>query len=87
MLVAKPNDPVALNLKAAMEVSQGKLKDAESTLDQAIMSNPRNHYAYYNMALLVLRMNPENLKVAKRYYETGRAVGGPEDAELEELVK
>lgn len=87
MLVKKPNDPKALNLKAAVELSQGKFKDAEATLDQAIMSNPRNHYAYYNMALLVLKIDPSRKTVARRYYETGRAVGGPEDRDLEELVK
>lgn len=87
MLVKQPNDPKALNLKAAVELSQGKFKDAEATLDQAIMSNPRNHYAYYNMALLVLKVDPSRKTVARRYYETGRAVGGPEDRDLEELVK
>ena len=87
MLNDKPNDPVALNLKAAMESAQGKFKEAEATLDQAIMSNPRNHYAYYNMALLVLRLDPSRSSVAKRYYETGRTVGGPEDPELEGLLK
>ena len=87
MLVKTPNDPTALNLKAAMEMSRNQPKAAEAALDQAIMSNPRSHYAYYNMALLLIRVNPENKRAAKRYYETGRAVGGPEDAELEELVK
>lgn len=87
MLVQRPNDPGALNLRAALESAQDRPKDAEATLDQAIMSNPRNHYAYYNMALLILRTHPENHAAAKRYYETGRAVGGPEDPELEELLK
>jgi len=87
MLVRKPNDAKALNLKAALEMARGRYKEAESALDQAIMSNPRDHYAYYNMALLLLRADAENKSSAKRYYETGRAVGGPVDAELEELVK
>lgn len=87
MLVKKPNDVVALNLKATMEAAQGKYKAAESTLDQTIMSNPRNYYAYYNMANLMLRIHPDNKLVAKRYYETGRAMGGPENAQLEEAIK
>lgn len=87
MLKATPNDPMSLNLKAAIFMSQGKTKEAEETLDQAIMSNPRDHYAYYNMALLVLGEDPPRLQVAKRYYETGRAVGGPEDKELEAMLK
>ena len=87
MLEEKPNNALALNLKAMMESAQGKNKDAENTLDQAIMSNPRSYFAYYNMAELILRVNPENKRTAKRYYETGRAVGGPEDHQLEEALR
>ena len=87
MLVEKPNGAMALNLKAMMESAQGKLKEAERTLDQAIMSNPRSYFAYYNMAALVLQVDAANKKTAKRYYETGRAVGGPEDPQLEEALR
>ena len=86
-LAAKPNNAMALNLKAAMEMRQGKLDEAERTLDQAIMSNPKNPSAYYNLALLSLRKDPENRSVAKRYYETGRAMGGAADPQLEALLK
>lgn len=87
MLEEKPNNALALNLKAMMESAQGKVKEAETTLDQAIMSNPRSHFAYYNMAGLILQANPGNKRVAKRYYETGRAVGGPVDPQLEEALR
>jgi len=87
LLAAKPNDAVALNLKAAMEAEQGKLGEAEETLDRAIMSNPRSPHAYYNMAYLMLRRDPPNSGAARRYYETGRAMGGPRDEKLEALPK
>ncbi len=87
MLVSKPNDATALNLKAAMEVEQGKLKEAESTLDQAIMSNPRSPYAYYNMADLMLKRDPPNKDAARRYYETGRVMGGQRDERLEAALR
>lgn len=87
MLAAKPNGASALNLKATMESRQGKFKEAERTLDQAIRSNPRNYYAYYNMAILMLQVNPDNKDVPRRYYETGRSVGGPKDEQLEALIK
>ena len=87
MLVAKPNDAVALNLKAAIEAEQGKFKEAEETLDQAIMSNPRSHQAYYNMADLMLKRTPPNVGAARRYYETGRAMGGQRDERLEDALK
>ena len=87
MLAEKPNGAMALNLRAAMEMKQGKLDVAESTLDQAIMSNPRDHSAYYNLAILLLQKDAGNKASAKRYYETGRAMNGPENAELEALLK
>ena len=87
MLAEKPNGAMALNLRAAMEMKQGKLDAAEKTLDQAIMSNPRNYAAYYNLAMLWLQKGAGNKAVARRYYETGRTMGGPENAELEALLK
>ena len=66
MLVEKPNDAAALNLRAIKEAAEGDLKAAERTLDQAIQSNPRNHYAYYNMATLMLQISAANKDVARR---------------------
>ena len=87
ILSARPNDPVALNLKAALLAEQGLLKDAEKVLDQAIISNPRSPFAYYNMADLMMKGDPPNRNAAKRYYETGRAMGGARDERLEALIK
>ena len=87
MLAEKPNGATALNLKAMMEMAQGKIKDAEKTLDRAIMSNPRSYFAYYNMAELMLQSSSPRKDAAKRYYETGRVVGGPKDEHLEEALK
>ncbi|MBR2065737.1 MAG: hypothetical protein IKB52_03145 [Kiritimatiellae bacterium] len=86
-LRTRPNDAAALNLRAMMESAQGKYRDAEHTLDQAIQSNPKSYHAYYNMARLILKAYPDNKDGARRYYETGRAVGGSRNAALEEAVK
>ena len=88
LLEDRPNDAAALNLRAAVESESGDEKAAEKTLDQAIVSNPRSHYAYYNMAKLFLRTRGESGKEsAKRYYKTGRGFGGPVDPELEKAFK
>ena len=87
MLAAKPNSAMALNLRAAMEMKQGKLDAAEKTLDLAISTNPKNPSAYYNFALLTLQKDADNKSVAKRYYETGRAMGGAADPQIEALLK
>ena len=83
MLAEKPDDAAALNLKAALETSRGDFKAAEQALDRAISVHPRSHYAYYNMANLILKASPANKAGARRYYETGRSVGGPRDEALE----
>ena len=86
MLEAKPDGAMALNLKAALEMKQGNFKEAEKTLDRAISAHPRDPSAYYNLALLSLQKDG-NKSVAKRYYETGRAMGGAADSQLEALFK
>ncbi len=86
LLSEKPNDAAALNLKAAAEAGKGDFKAAEETLDQAILSNPRSPYAYYNMARLYLKSKGDR-SGAKRYYETALRIGGPRDAKLEALLK
>ena len=86
MLEAKPDGAMALNLKAALEMKQGNFKEAEKTLDRAISAHPRDPSAYYNLALLSLQKDG-NKSVAKRYYETGRAMGGAADPQLEVLFK
>lgn len=85
LLKANMTDSSALNLKAVCEAAQGDFKSAEKTLDLAIQSNPRDYNGYYNMANLKLQ-GSDNKNVARYYYETGRAVGGPKDAELEAAV-
>lgn len=86
ILEKNPKDAVALNLLAAAEIGKGDVAAAEKTLDQAIMSNPSSYYSYYNMARLMMRAKG-NTDAARRYYETGRRVGGPKDSVLEGLLK
>ena len=87
MLAENPKDAAALNLKAALEMTRGDYKAAERALDLAIAAHPRNYYAYYNMAKLILEWQPANKAGARRYYEAGRDVGGPRDENLEGRVR
>lgn len=90
LLQEKPNDAAALNLRAALEMEKGDNAAAEKTLTQAIQSNPRSYYGYYNMSRLFLktRRNAEGRESAKRYYETGREYAdGPVDKKLEDEFK
>ena len=62
-------------------------KEAEESLDRAIQSHPKSHFAYYNMARLMVQQHPDDTSAARRYYETGRAMGGPVDQRLEAQVR
>lgn len=86
LLQANMTDSSALNLRAVCEASTGDFKAAENTLDLAIQSNPRDYNGYYNMANLKLQVS-DNKDIARRYYETGRALGGPKDENLESALK
>lgn len=87
MLAEKPDGAAALNLKAALETARGDFRAAEAALDRAISVHPRSHFAYYNMARMILQSRPGDRPTARRYYETGRSVGGPSDPGLEKALK
>jgi len=82
-LELRPDDAKALNMRARLEAQSGDWRAAEATLDRAIMTNPRSYHAYYNMAALILKFRPESREAARRYYETGRDIGGPVHKGLE----
>jgi tetratricopeptide (TPR) repeat protein len=86
VLAENPNDISALNMRAVCEVTQGRMADAKATLTHAIKVNPNDYHAYYNMARLVMQTTGKK-SAAKRYYETGRTVGGPEDKGMEALFE
>ena len=89
LLKERADDVAALNLKAAVELAEGNVKAAEETLHSSIRSNPRSHYAYYNLARLILETRgPAGKADARRYYENGREYcSGPVDKDLEEALK
>lgn len=87
MLEKNPSDVKALNLKAMMQAESGDYKAAERTLDHVIECNPKSYYAYYNMAMLLLKSHPESRDAARRYYQTGRQIGGPVNEALERTFR
>ncbi|MBO5647301.1 MAG: hypothetical protein J6S30_00860 [Kiritimatiellae bacterium] len=89
LLKERADDVAALNLKAAVELAEGNVKAAEESLHRSIRSNPRSHYAYYNLARLILETRgPAGKSDARRYYENGREYcAGPVDKTLEEALK
>lgn len=86
VLADNPDDISALNMRAICEVTKGDAKAAQKTLIAAIKANPNDYHAFYNMTRLLMQTGGKK-SIAKRYYETGRTLGGPEDPSLEALFK
>lgn len=86
VLSDNPDDSSALNMLAVCEVTAGEMESADRTLDTAIKANPQDYHAYYNKVRLVMQTTSKK-SAARRYYETGRKVGGPKDEELEKLFE
>lgn len=88
LLKQNPKDLAALNLRAALESMRGDGAAAVKTLQSAIQIAPDNYYAYYNLAKLLIRTRGAAGRAeAAALYESGLDVGGPIDAQLEELLK
>jgi len=84
LLTDRPNDVSALLLHAAALTATGDYGAAQKALDAVIRANPRYYAGYYDMAFLLIEVNATgDYRVARRYYEIGRAVGGPRDQLLE----
>jgi len=85
--VAKvPAEIGALNRFAAKEMSAGEEETAELALKRAIELFPGSHFAYYNLAKLLLSTGASVSEVGD-IYRAGRAVGGPVDRALETALK
>lgn len=82
-----PASITGLNLQAMLETQRGDFKAAEQALERAIEINPRSYHAYYNLAKLILERDPKNKTEARELYETGRAMGGEKNPQLEKLLK
>lgn len=82
LLREKPGDLNLLLLRAGAQAGMGSLYAARRTLEKAVHAYPKSYLPHYNMANLSLQMG-EDAAIARKYYEKGRAVGGPPQPELE----
>ena len=75
-----------LLLRSAVEVGLGRDLAARRTLEKATTLH-RSYLPFYNLANLALKIDSGDIEGARRYYEKGRALGGPANAALEDLLK
>ena len=83
LLADDPKDEAVLLLAAAACSSSGNYPKAMDHLDAALKNNPARPAGYYNMAWLLLEMNPRETANAAAYYRKSVELGGGRDAELE----
>jgi len=82
----KGDDVTVLLLRSGIQVAKGHDFAARRTLERAIKLHPNDYLPLYNLANLALKIDDDQ-ETARRYYEKGRKLGGPENAALERLVK
>jgi tetratricopeptide (TPR) repeat protein len=86
LMIEHPDDLQTLLLRAAAQAGLGSNYASRSTLERAMRYHPKSHFPYYNLASLILKMDKNDVKSARQYYELGRAVGGPANPSLEKLL-
>ncbi len=83
----EPDDLDVLLLRAAAQTGTKSYLAARRTLEKAMRAHPKSYLPYYNLAHLSFRIEGEGAKSARQYYELGRSVGGPRDAQLERKIR
>jgi predicted Zn-dependent protease len=86
LMIERPDDLQTLLLRAAAQTGSGSNYAARSTLEKAMRYHPKSYFPYYNLAALILKMDKNDIKSARQYYELGRAMGGPENPSLEKIL-
>ena len=86
ILEDRPDNVSALLLHAASLMARESYAEAQKSVAKAIKANPSYYAGYYDMATLLVEMGSSK-ETAKKYYDAGRAHGGPRDEELEKLLK
>jgi len=83
ILADNPQDETALLLAAGAYTANGSYAKAMETLDKAMKANPLRPSGYYNMAWLLLDINPDKTDEAELYYRKAVQLGGARDRDLE----
>lgn len=82
----RPDDLQTALMSAAAEAGRGRDHAARRTLEAAMKAHPESYLPCYNLASITLKLG-EPVAEARRFYEKGRALGGPRNEALEENLK
>lgn len=82
----RPDELGVMLLRAASQMGQDQNHAARRTLEKAMKAHPQSYLPCYNLATVALRLGEPPLE-ARFHYEKGRALGGPRNEALEEMLK
>ncbi|MDD4102804.1 MAG: tetratricopeptide repeat protein [Kiritimatiellae bacterium] len=83
LLADNPRDETTLLLAAGAHAANGSYAKAMDALDKAMKANPQRPAGYYNMAWLLLDINPVKTDEPEMYYRKAVELGGTRDLDLE----
>ena len=81
-----PDDLNMLIMHSAALAGSGRFYAARKMLEKAAEAHPQSYLPRYNLAYVTLELG-EGRKVAQRYYDEGRELGGPVSEDLERRLK
>ena len=84
----KPGAPADMLMTIGVAyMGLGNLGAARASTEEAIKANPRLSDAHYNMAQILLKLDPPQPEAAKRAYERSLELGGRRDPEVEDAIR
>lgn len=83
LMADRPKDEAVLLMASGANMASGSYSKAMDLLDKVLKLNPKRPDGYYDMAWLLLEMNPGNLSESEMYYRQAVKLGGVRDRELE----
>jgi tetratricopeptide (TPR) repeat protein len=82
-----PTNAAAYTALGTACMGLGELGAARVATEQALTLAPRSAEAHYNMAQMLLALEPPDLLAAEQHYKQAVALGSPPDADLEERLR
>ena len=82
-----PKNAAACVVLGSAHMGLGQLGEARVAMEEALRVDPKSPEAHYNMAQILLALNPPDISGATRYYGRSQELGSPPDPAIEELLR
>ena len=82
-----PKNATAFVVLGSAYMGLGQLGEARVAMEEALRLAPKSPEAHYNMAQILLALNPPDIAGATRHYGQSQELGSPADPAIEELLR